>query len=343
MYYAWAYLREDPEFVKEYVGAGLNSATWEWAGREIYPHYLREMKPYGLNLFIGIDNEYHLYQMLANENPSLEEQARQVFDIVSTIGSTKPENLICYILQDEPWPNGVTRVTQWHHAARRADPHHPTAVTLHQDAFFNIYKNASDIIMTDPYPGFPGGNIEKVANYLIAARRATGGRKPIIAVLQAFGEPSWDVNAVLPTPEELRCMTYLSIVHLARGVIYFSYDYNHPMKEHHQPQWQEIKNLAGEMRDLGEVLLADSGQLKLRRVSSKDVHVRVIQHDGDVYILAVNVKREPRRGVRIEVEGLEKTVFQPLLPAGDDRSYRYDRELVLDFAPLEVRLFKSQK
>ena len=82
--------------------------------------------------------------------------------------------------------------------------------------------------------------------------------KPIIAVLQTFYE---DNGGRMPNRAELRCMTYHSIVRGVAGVLYFSYHFGGPMKERDPQTWEDLKELAGEIRSLAPILLLNRHQI----------------------------------------------------------------------------------
>ena len=50
-------------------------------------------------------------------------------------------------------------------------------------------------------------------------------------------------------------MSWLAIVHQARGILYFSYSYTGPMRETHPQLWEETKTCARQIRELGAAVL----------------------------------------------------------------------------------------
>ena len=76
----------------------------------------------------------------------------------------------------------------------------------------------ADIVSVDCYP-VPTQPVTTVSDRLDDLAGAVDSQKPIQVVLQTYAGS----KSRMPTPEEVRCMTWLSINHGARSQAYYSY------------------------------------------------------------------------------------------------------------------------
>jgi hypothetical protein len=102
------------------------------------------------------------------------------------------------------------------------------------------------------YP-VPYQPVSTVGDAVARAHAATAGKKPVLPILQVF---TWDAKARYPSPAELRCMVYLSLVEGADGIGYYSYGSvtGQPKKTiaEVQPElWQSVGKLNVEIANIG--------------------------------------------------------------------------------------------
>src|ERR1044072_4612675 len=86
-------------------------------------------------------------------------------------------------------------------------------------AVYEDLVTAIDVSAPYLYP-VPYQPISSVGDAVARARKASGGEKPILPVLQLF---VWDAKDPYPTPAELLCMAFLCLVEGAHGIGYYSY------------------------------------------------------------------------------------------------------------------------
>lgn len=89
-------------------------------------------------------------------------------------------------------------------------------------------------------------------------------------------------------------MTYLALVHGAKGIIYWVHTgskyYIHDYPEH----WEALKKIAGELRDLSPVLMTPDSKLQIETVpESATIDLMVKEARGEVYVFAVNREQKP--------------------------------------------------
>jgi len=70
---------------------------------------------------------------------------------------------------------------------------------------------------------------------------------------------AWEAKDRYPTPAELKCMVYLSLIHGADGIGYYSYNYVSGKKgtnvAREQPElWQEVKQINSEIAEIRTLL-----------------------------------------------------------------------------------------
>ncbi len=95
----------------------------------------------------------------------------------------------------------------------------------------DTYLTHVDVPVFDIYPISIHCPVLTVRNLLVPNRlkkltekmRSISPVKPVVIVLQAWGEGAYGASRRKPTMTELRYMTYSSVVHGARGVLYYSF------------------------------------------------------------------------------------------------------------------------
>lgn len=105
-----------------------------------------------------------------------------------------------------------------------------------------------------PLPYHP---VKSVGEAVGRADKATDGRKPLLPVLQLF---VWKPDDRYPTAAELKCMAYLSLIHGADGIGYYSYNYVTGKEKtnlaREQPElWRAVKPINAEVKQIGEFVL----------------------------------------------------------------------------------------
>lgn len=137
--------------------------------------------------------------------------------------------LLCHYLVDEPYPAiGPEVVEAAFQAVERADPFHPQLVCLNDPTSFGLYTKACHIYSCDPYPIPPAGgarSVKAVADFL-DAMRAKWPNGPIWVAIQSHRNPPPlpdDAKWAWPTPDQVRCMSFLALNHGATGLLFYAY------------------------------------------------------------------------------------------------------------------------
>ena len=325
--------------MEEYVGSGFNTLSLEWRNAEGYIKTLKTLKKYGIVPTISISVMPEIFGLGADYRAKvvLEKRFPIAAAAVEMISRQAGDNILAWYTVDEGNQSTIPRVKGLHEIIHWVDPYHPS-FTVTFMPYLLAHHSATDILGSDLYPGFPGGRLSVVADGLEVS--ASMG-KPALAVLQTFGEPSGP-GATLPTPTEIRCMSYISLVHNACGILYFSYDYNGPMREAHPLQWQELKKIASEIRELGPAVLAQTeGNLSAKQSNgTSQVHTRVIFHGDAAYFIAVNTLRRPINDVKWQATGLKNGDLEVMW---ENRKLKVQHgKFSDDFQPLAVHVYRQR-
>jgi len=199
--------------------------------------------------------------------------------------------LLGWYISDEPNGTKVTpeSLEEIYNTVKENDPWHPVSIVF-MAPFITAskYSSALDIVMADPYPipdhpvSLPGD----VANLL---RNEFKGKKPFWIVPQAFG--GGELWSREPTSQEIRSMTWQSIINGATGIQYFvRQGLNYFPKS--PATWSECGKMAMEVAELTPWLLSDEETLLVESISG-NVSVTSRFHNGQLIIMAVNKINEP--------------------------------------------------
>lgn len=204
------------------------------------------------------------------------------------------------------------------------------------------------------------------------AVEATGGRKPVWVILQAYGQP--DGRWRYPLPAEARCMAYTALVHGATGLCWFSLDVDDvrvnatgwgigpgPLASYNKgakgvaadPEqlrriaelWQMVAQVNHEVRQLAPFLYAPTATDRYRVLVSGDtgsetpVRTLLKRANGRQVLIAVNVDNAPldlrlEFPLRMGVTGARTLCEQPRVLA------LMQGGLTDRIAPLGVRVYE---
>jgi len=217
--------------------------------------------------------------------------------------------LLAWYTNDELGLEWIPKLKERYDLVRSLDPNHPTYQALCRPAEFEEYFETLDVIGPDPYP-IPRHPVSMVAEWIDKAREAMRGIKPIWAILQVF---SWRVYSGRredrdPTYEEERCMTYLALIHGAKGVLYYSYydlftiDRKAGLKaseELFRSRFGNLRRLAGELNRITPLILFGE-PVELEFESSGDLHLKAMRYNGSLFVMAANAG-ESRSELRIKL------------------------------------------
>jgi hypothetical protein len=231
--------------------------------------------------------------------------------------------LLGYYLCDEPTPSRVGQTPEdmrWlYQQAVKEDPGHLTCTVFCVPSEFGLYADTTDVYLVDPYPTHRDreADLTMVARWVDAAREALRDRKPVWLVPQAFDHLLGPGTYRMPTVEEQRCMTYLGLVHGAKGVLWFVYTgfcihseevakqkglapgeaawvFRGTIPQCFPLRYEGMKHIVREVTELAPVLLAeDPEQAQEVRQGAEAVHTLLKAQGDQRYLFAVNTEDAP--------------------------------------------------
>ncbi|MBO7147650.1 MAG: acetylxylan esterase [Lentisphaeria bacterium] len=203
-----------------------------WQGKPIFPVTFYGAAPYDkrlsdmpLNVFIGT-HEFNVrtekYALVPNFH-----DVWYAYDMLANwVSEMAADNqIIMHYICDEPGNVGVSikALERMNAVVKRLDPNHPTFVNdVPASAGNKRLMQIADYVGIDHYP-VPDGRVFDVGYSVDLARVSSNGR-PIIFVAQAFDWAGYRKgNGRWPTPDEISCMTWIPIIHGARGLFYYEF------------------------------------------------------------------------------------------------------------------------
>jgi len=175
---------------------------------------------------------------------------------------------------------------------------------------FGAYRVAYDVHMADPYP-IPDSPITLVADWADASRLGAGSGKPTWMCLQTHNLALYGhANGRWPTPDELRCMTYLAFTHNAKGIGWWCFGHAKDSGD-----WHTYEELYHEIQAISPYLLSTEADERVR-VTTECNHLHVSAHlQGSECLLLV---ANPGEAVEasFSIEGATAQTAKPLFGAG---------------------------
>ena len=199
--------------------------------------------------------------------------------------------LLAWYISDEPNEKIISpeQMEDIYRTVKENDPWHPVSIVFMAPFLTSKkYSAAFDIVMADPYP-IPDNSTSLPGEVAGKLRAEFNGKRPVWIVPQAFG--GGELWGREPTIQEIRSMTWQSIINGATGIQYFvRQGLNYFPKS--AATWSECGRMAVEVAELTPWLLSDEEPLPVISYS-RNVIVTSRIHNGQLAILAVNKINEP--------------------------------------------------
>ena len=201
--------------------------------------------------------------------------------------------LLAWYISDEPTGNRIVpdSLIKIYKIIKELDPWHPVSIVFMVPFMSSRkYADALDIVMADPYP-VPNSPVTITGDAAASLSEEFRGTKPVWIVPQAFGGGEWWGRE--PSLQEVRAMTYQSIIKGARGIQYFvRQGLNFFPKS--TGTWNECGRMAVEIAEITPWLLSDEETIAVRS-GSQNILVTSALHDGQLLIVAANKMNSPHR------------------------------------------------
>jgi hypothetical protein len=201
-----------------------------------------------------------------------------------------------YYTADECLSGLVPGVFDQQRRLRTLDPDSITFAALLGNPDLSLWRDAADVISTDPYPLFgaqPAGGypLQQVADWTALARTTVHDARPFMTVLQFFKFTS---QGRFPTRAEMRNMAYMAIVEGARGLWWWSLGDNALAAvcsgwcAEKTGYMDDLKAVVSEIAALEPALIGDDTASALSASSNGSIRTRVKVANGRAYLFASN-------------------------------------------------------
>jgi hypothetical protein len=185
-------------------------------------------------------------------------------------------------------------------------PQCPLLVCHNTSYGLSLDADLVDIISVDPYLGFerdskvPLKPYDRIAVEVDAARKSVKNGKPVWAVLECYAAGYYGGNlsrSRYPTIQEIRSMTYLAIIHGAKGVIYWDSSVLNARQ-----LWPAMKLFGHEFQYLAPfIMVPDLSGAQM----SGEIHYLCKKLNDKICIIAMNPRGETvRAAIPVESSGL---------------------------------------
>lgn len=258
--------------------------------------------------------------------------------------------LFVWYLADEPEIRSISPkgLLQNKERLKKIDPAHPVAMVIVRAWASVDYALATDILMSDQYP-VPHAPLTWLSDSMEEMRLASGGNKPIWSVIQAFmsEEEGWPRE---PTYSELRALTFLSIVHGAEGIFFFTYKGGSYYIRDSADTWNNLKKVVSQLNEIKQWLPlrpnTETTNLIITSPFQSDanglpaIHYAISKKKDQILLIAVNVIDRP---VSAKLVGLSASSY-PLEVLFENRRVAVVDGILRDsFQPYETHIYYSKE
>jgi hypothetical protein len=330
---------------KPFFPFGLYHVSWDATAKDRSRH-LQEIAGAGFNLIHASAPRMQDYGAFLDQAKQLgiyvisEHNADGLIDFVKAFHN-KPAVLGWKLADDvDIYKDGKgytpDQIMALHYRVKQVDPEHITYIAGAIDQRIAEFVNTADAISATAYPV---GHAEKQPiswsyHMVSTVHRAADKHHLIAAALQAFRWP--EPGAPMPTPEEVRNLTYQAVLGGAKGILYYTYYDEAWNLRDHPTLWQGLKSLVPEIKAISPFLLdgqftaIDTGQEQVKagiwKLKNKELAIVVNQSYSAAQTIALHLPRNLQKG---------KPMFQTNALASPVQA----RRLPTSLKPLEIQVY----
>ncbi len=208
-----------------------------------------------------------------------------------------------WYLQDEPEINKVSPETleKWSKKYRKIAPHGVQTFVIGDSAFAKPYAHIADLLMLDWYP-VPHLALDSVADQIDETYRHLPEGKRLWMVVQAFDwrddpplVPGGKPRTVgrFPTHKEIRFMTYLSILHGAKGIFFFRFNQKKDGRTllDRPEHWDAVRRVTRELKSLQKIFEKGRPIHLPFPPDPEGVEARAWRYRGRDYVIVLNRRK----------------------------------------------------
>lgn len=315
------------------------------------PEDLPDIRAAGFNAVQSYDSRPDIIRQMAREAKRLGLKFLPNFrsyqaDISRELGGSR--ELLGFYIEDEPEGRSVPpkKMQALKESLKRDHPEVLTAVAMLRPQMVEAYRDSADVFMLDPYP-VPHMPMTWMSDTLEEAAQLVS-RERLWAVIQAFGGGKYvkDGWPRRPTYLEMRCLTYLALVHGTHGIFYFSY----PEVRADAASWESLTRIVRELGQLKTWLVLPNGAqtLSLEMLSpfksdatgDPAVHFGQRTHGTEHLLMLVNVIDRP---VSFSLKGFPQRVAWLTEIFTKQKSVVLDGNIREELGPYEARLYSYRE
>lgn len=275
------------------------------------PQYLGRLRKDGFDSFHTYSSDPVRLAALASE--ANRQGMRMVIypDILrkGNLSRTKDWPIDAWYLFDEPDVVAMSSATleSLSEKTRAWDPVRPRAFVIGQGAPAKIYGGIGDILMMDWYP-VPHKACDSVADQIDLAMNSLPPGKPFWMVIQAYDWADEVTDPVklkkglrFPTQMEMRFMSYLSVLHGARGLFYFTLAKKGKTLFDYPELWQGVSAVAREIKLMQPILEHGERMLVPFPTRTEGLEAGAWQYHGHRYVILVNRREHGEQSLPVEL------------------------------------------
>lgn len=201
--------------------------------------------------------------------------------------------VLAWYLNDELSGDRLPQIADHYSKIKAIDPNHPIWQVLYLGQRTADHVASTDALGIDHYP-VPAAPITNFYLATADVRRAVLGARAMWMVPQGSSQGAYhgkpDVRH--PTFEETMCMSYLGLIHGARGLIYYSF-FDLKRTANGDAHWEVLKKVSEEMQRIKPIVLGiDVPHGRSVSASDDRIHVLTREVDGDLFVLAANPHKD---------------------------------------------------
>lgn len=219
----------------------------------------------------------------------------------------RPEILGWIIADDVNYGSGqpVSSITANHNLVRQYAPGHLSYISGGV-ANLSPYMGLSDIIGIQTY-SIPGDPLYTTDNMLTYTKQVRGsGSTAIFANLQTYAFP----GKRAPTNDEIRNITYQTLINDIEGILYYTYFDPVWNIENHPEMWAGLTQVMGEIKILNPVIM--NGTLTRFPIVTTGVLRAQWVYNNLTYVVIINANNQTRTNVTVPLTNAGSV--QPLFP-----------------------------
>ncbi|GJQ48166.1 MAG: hypothetical protein HKUEN01_05520 [Candidatus Kuenenia stuttgartiensis] len=274
-----------------------------------------------------------------------------VHDVAAEVD--QPALLSWYLADDTSGYISSKDLKNIHEIIKDIDPYHLTsqADAVGAENRYKGYGDSTDIFLPELYPIRKNGKnevaeVSRDMHHVREELKSIVSPKGIWAIVQDFKGWGWKRY---PTNEELRVMTYLSIIHGATGITYYTYGGwgNNFGAPYDKDVWRYLKKVVGELAYLHDVLAerrtAETCDANILKGAKEDglgypaLNTLLKVHNGKHYLFSANSAKEK---MQCQFKPATKNISEVFVMFEDRTLPVKDGVFVDDFKPYEVHVYQ---